>query len=275
VEMENQNETPTTSTLTDGQHREFRETGLLRLRGAIAASDVLAMRDRLWDALAKERQMRRDDPATWTSTRVHHFNALQRAGAYAKMASPTVLGALDDLFGPREWQRPLRWGTLLANFPSAPAKWDVPNQGWHVDLPAKAMHGHLFGAIVFAHLEKVVAGGGSTVVVTGTHRLIEQFVEREGSPALLRSPDSRKLLARSDRWLRDLSSRDQTGDRMHRFMDEGAIVNGVPLKVVEVTGDPGDVIVMHAWLLHAGAPNYSSSPRLTLHQAILRRSQTL
>ena len=273
MEIENHQQIATASTLTDAQRREFRETGLLRLRGAIPASDVDAMRDRLWDALAKERQMHRDDPHTWTASRLHHFNALQRAGAYAKMASPTVLGALDDLFGPREWQRPLRWGTLLANFPSAPDKWEVPNQGWHLDLPAKKMEGKLLGTIVFAHLETVVAGGGGTVVVTGSHRLIEEFVEREGSSALLRSPDSRKLLARCDPWLRDLSSREQTADRMRRFMDDGAIVNGVPLKVVEVTGDPGDVIFMHAWMLHAGAPNYSSSPRLRLHQAILRRSE--
>lgn len=277
MEMENQNQIATSATLTDAQHREFKEMGLLRLRGAIPASDVGAMCDRLWDALAKERQMYRDDPQTWISSRLHHFNALRRAGVYAKMASPTVLGALDDLFGPREWQHPLRWGTLLANFPgsppAAPDKWEVPNQGWHVDLPAKAMHGKLLGAIVFAHLDTVVPGGGGTVVVTGTHRLIEEFVERKGSPDLVRSHDSRKLLARSDPWLRDLSSHDQTGDRMYRFMHQGTVVDGVPLKVVEVTGDPGDVIFMHPWMLHARAPNYSSSPRLTLHQAIFRRSE--
>jgi hypothetical protein len=39
---------------------------------------------------------------------------------------------------------------------------------------------------------------------------------------------------------------------------------------VELSGAPGDVVLMHPWQLHAPAPNCGTSPRLLLSQSIVR-----
>jgi ectoine hydroxylase-related dioxygenase (phytanoyl-CoA dioxygenase family) len=36
------------------------------------------------------------------------------------------------------------------------------------------------------------------------------------------------------------------------------------VRVVELTGEPGDVVFMHPHLLHAAAPNRSDSPRFMI-----------
>lgn len=47
-------------------------------------------------------------------------------------------------------------------------------------------------------------------------------------------------------------------------MYDGIIIDGVPLRVVELTGEPGDVILMHSDCFHAVAPNRLTQPRMTL-----------
>jgi ectoine hydroxylase-related dioxygenase (phytanoyl-CoA dioxygenase family) len=41
-------------------------------------------------------------------------------------------------------------------------------------------------------------------------------------------------------------------------------VEGVPLKVMELTGQPGDAWLMDLRILHAAAPNGSDRPRLMI-----------
>jgi hypothetical protein len=45
-------------------------------------------------------------------------------------------------------------------------------------------------------------------------------------------------------------------------------VDGVPLQVEEITGEPGDVILMHPHALHDGSDNVLETPRLALTQTI-------
>lgn len=47
-------------------------------------------------------------------------------------------------------------------------------------------------------------------------------------------------------------------------MNDGAVVDGVPLRVVELTGEPGDVILMHCDCFHAATPNRLTEPRMML-----------
>lgn len=44
-------------------------------------------------------------------------------------------------------------------------------------------------------------------------------------------------------------------------MQEGATVDGVPLRVVEATGEPGDAIFCHPSILHAASYNRAEVPR--------------
>ena len=44
-------------------------------------------------------------------------------------------------------------------------------------------------------------------------------------------------------------------------MGSEALVEGVPLRVVELTGEPGDMVFCHPLLVHCGAPNRGAWPR--------------
>jgi hypothetical protein len=44
-------------------------------------------------------------------------------------------------------------------------------------------------------------------------------------------------------------------------MVEGAVVEGIRLSVLELTGERAEAILMHPWLLHAPAPNSTRKPR--------------
>lgn len=47
-------------------------------------------------------------------------------------------------------------------------------------------------------------------------------------------------------WLRgQWMAGDNDGDRIQRCMNDDTVIDGVPLRVVELTGEPGDVVLMH------------------------------
>ena len=71
-----------------------------------------------------------------------------------------------------------------------------------------------------------------------------------------------ECFARSHPWLAELSGKapDQ-GDRIRRFMEEGAVVDGVPVRVVELTGEPGDAVLTHPAICHCRSYNCSQTPR--------------
>jgi hypothetical protein len=49
--------------------------------------------------------------------------------------------------------------------------------------------------------------------------------------------------------------------RIAAFMDRETIVEGMPLRVVELTGEPGDMVFCHPVMVHRVAPNRGTRPR--------------
>ncbi len=47
-------------------------------------------------------------------------------------------------------------------------------------------------------------------------------------------------------------------------------MSGIPVQAVEFTGDPGDVIFMHPWIIHTASPNRSSRPRIVITERVPR-----
>jgi hypothetical protein len=60
-------------------------------------------------------------------------------------------------------------------------------------------------------------------------------------------------------------------NRVERFMIEGGHARGFPVRVEEMTGEPGDLIVMHPATLHTVAANALDRPRMMVVQALYRR----
>ena len=265
----NDRNNPGATGLTTEQRREFDDTGLLHLHNAIPEPLVCAMRENLWAELASKYHFLPDAPEAWQEGQVYGLQHVGRAGGFAGMMSPALCAALDDLFAPDGWERPAHWGTPLVTFPLRGRRWEVPHQTWHLDVYGGLGVQHVFEEVtVFAFLDSVCSEGGATLAVIGTHRLIHELsVGRQGK---IRSADGRRLLAATHTWLRDLWSEEFSETRKQRLMEEGAVVRGVTVKVVEITGQAGDIVVMHSSVLHNASLNCSRKPRMVVRQGVYR-----
>ncbi len=242
--------------LTLSQREEFDRHGVLRLPGALPADAVAAMRDRFWEFLSTQRGIDRHRRETWPVGAPRRLQALRRSGAFAGMASDSVRAALDDLLGAGGWQQPDRWGLPLVTFPAPDARWTVPTTGWHLD--SFGPEHDLPGVTVFAFLAPVAEHGGGTAVLTGSHRLVNRHVAATGT---WRPADVRAALAAAHPWLRDLwAGRSVAADA------------GPGVALCELTGDAGDMVLMHPRTLHAAAPNTAARPRMILVEIVGRVS---
>jgi len=255
--------------LTPEQRDEFRRVGILRLPGAIASRDAKEMCESVWSALRGRYDVRRNAPDTWGARRITGTHDLPKGAAFAQVGSPAVREALDDLLGRGNWEPPERWGSLLVTFPESREDWDVPRQSWHLDFPALRSLQGLFAVRLFTCLAKLPPGGGGTVFVAESHRLVQDLSRKEGVERL-KSADAREALIRSCSWVKELCSRDGTVGRVQQFMERCEVFDDVELRVVEMTGEPGDVLLTHPLLLHAPAKNCASVPRLALSSTVYR-----
>src|ERR1700724_1298234 len=95
---------------------------------------------------------------------------------------------------------------------------------------------------VFAHLAHVRPRGGGTLVVTGSHRLTTPSGPRAGNTPV-RSHEVKAYLSTVHPWLRGLWSTGGDTGRIHRYLTAGAVIDGVHVRVEELTGEPGDAVI--------------------------------
>ncbi|HZZ67547.1 MAG TPA: phytanoyl-CoA dioxygenase family protein [Phenylobacterium sp.] len=251
--------------LSPEQRRRFDDRGLVRLPGLVSQRASAEMADRLWAEMTRKDGVQRKAPATWTVERPAHFKNLQDTGAFKAMGSPGVRAALDDLMGAGRWAEPATWGLPLVCFPGGRRVWDVPFQSWHLDGPADP--GPALVGRVFLILEPLRPQGGGTLVALGSHRLARRLAEKARKQ--FSSGEIRKRLAAEHPWFAALMAPSPPGEaRTDRFM-RPTQVGGIECEVAEMTGDPGDVWLMHPNILHAGAPNVLDRPRLALTQFVM------
>lgn len=248
--------------LTQQQHVDFQQWGLLRLPAAVDAADAEQMCDRVWDFMASKHRIRRDDPATWTVERPRKFRALTRSGALDQIGSAPIRAALSELMPTRQRMQ----GQPLVTFPVPGQSWDVPTAAWHADwLPSCHGPDNLPGITVFVFLAPVRARGGGTAVLAGSHHLVARHIAADGKT---HSRDVEVALAKQYDWMHDLWDKGFRGDRGQRFMRDGAVLDGVPVRVVELTGEPGDAYLMRGDTLHTATPNCLDTPRMMALQLL-------
>lgn len=258
-----------TTVLSHQQLNEFGRNGILRVSGAIAGAEIESMSALVWNNLERRYPVRRGRPETWTSQRINGLHALDKSVTFQEIGSAKVCQVLNDLLGSGNWQRPTRWGSLLIAFPEPVETWEVPCTSWHLDLPASDSQEESLAVRLFTCLQPLRHRGGATLAVAGSHLLVEDLARRNAGRRL-RSADVRAALIRNYSWIKALCSHSETADRIGRFMNASSDVNGAELRVIEITGERGDVFLVHPLILHAPSTNCAAVPRMVLSTFIYR-----
>jgi ectoine hydroxylase-related dioxygenase (phytanoyl-CoA dioxygenase family) len=144
----------------------------------------------------------------------------------------------------------------------------VPHSNWHLDYQPHADLTRVDALQTFAFILPSQPGGGATVAIAGSHRLAAQLAAAGGANFDSHSAHVSKALQRMDPWFRELCTPGEAEQRRKNLMDAPTTIHGVEIRVVEFTGEPGDLIVMHPWLLHSIAPNVNQTPRMMLAQQV-------
>ena len=134
-------------------------------------------------------------------------------------------------------------------------EWEVPRSIWHLDMPRSAAMGAP-GPEMFTFVNKVEPKGGGTLVLAGSHHLLNDV-------EYLSSKNVKRRLKRHT-YFRELTGKGV--DDRSRFLEEVGNIDNVPVKVVELTGDPGDVYFVDLRLLHSLGANTSDQPRMMIAQ---------
>jgi len=260
--------------LTDAELREFDELGLVRLPQAFSRDDARAMEESIW-RFAERAGMVRDDPSTWLPGQlVGASPKLKRRPKFQTTWTEPVTSAIGQLLD-GAWDGP-RPNGLLVSFPTPGVPWRVPHLLWHPDYSLRHVHPPLFGVKTYGIINHIEPGGGATCVIAGSHRVLARFVATLPPEVLARKKgfqqaNVRGKLMRSHPWLEELSRDDGTDpDRNARFFTDGD-VDGCRVRVVELTGEPGDVYLSHPWTLHAIATNAGDRPRMMVSRNLYRR----
>jgi Phytanoyl-CoA dioxygenase (PhyH) len=253
-----------TFTLTNQHREDFERTGLLRLEGLLSADRVNRAREAvlrplerlgLWRDGAWRLDSRPKPQWPDAGLKVSRVIGNRRPELEALIEEPALSAAVDMLLEGRPFDRGIyKRPQLLFTLPNAET-WTLP-AGWHLDVPRLAS-GEAPGVQLFTFLDAVGPGGGGTLVITGSHRLLNDGRFHKTGKVM------RAL--RREAFFRDLCSGALDGGDL-----PGGAVGDVPLQVVELTGAPGDAWLMDLRLLHTGAPNAAERPRMMATHRFLR-----
>jgi hypothetical protein len=249
------------TTLTSADIRRFERDGYVVVRQAFSRADGLTMERLWWRELAGAHGLRRDDRSSWHQI-PGDLKAAKRDPAQARILTARVRGVLDDLLGHAAWSPPRDWGRPLVTFPE-PGAWQVPARLWHWDNPCELHLDHPRALFVVSFIGPVAPRGGGTLILSGSPRLLIQQ-ERQLPASRPREFGARlwERFHRSHPWLMALTGQTPSpADRIAAFMDSETTVDGVPLRVAELTGEPGDMVFCHPVMVHCVAPNRGTRPR--------------
>ena len=249
------------TTLTPADLERFERDGYVVVRQAFPRADALDMEQRWWRELEDAHGIRAGDRSSWHQIQ-GDLKAAKRDRIQARILTERVSGVLDELLGPAAWLPPRDWGRAIATFPRSGA-WELPTRLWHWDNPSDPHLDRPRGLFVVSFIGPVAPGGGGTLILSGSPRLVIQHDRR------LSASQRRELggsvwerFGRQHPWLMALTGQAPSpADRAAAFMNTGAIVDGVPLRVVELTGEPGDMVFCHPVMVHCAAPNRGTRPR--------------
>jgi len=232
---------PELKVFNETEIEQFLTDGYVILRGAFSRDAAQAVRDELW----KTMELDPDDPGTWTKAQVH-LKTILKGPLAEQVFTPRLLDAFDDLMGIGRWNYEPALGYWPISFPGfETSPWQAPEFGWHVD--GEHFHHHvnarnqgLLSIFLFSNIE---LGDGGTALSLGSHRIAARILE-DAEPDGLTVYELLKL------------------------------VNQYPReRVMETTGEVGDVALMHPFMSHARSANTGNRVRFICNPCFSLKKQ--
>ncbi|QHW30568.1 hypothetical protein GZH47_06675 [Paenibacillus rhizovicinus] len=271
--------------LTEEQVQHFIDKGWVKIENAYPRDAALNVQEFLWDELAK-RGIQKEDSGTWTEPVV-------RLGNYVHpvmdgLNSERLTGAIEDLLGEGRWESGkdmtgVMWGGYIINFgPEVPGGWHY--DGSHFRHYLDSWEQGLLLVCLFSSVKK---GGSGTLVAEGSHNIVAnmlaQHPEGLGLGEAIRECNKHPWLAElvgkkpvSDDIYADEPKQEKKSKKEHlaKFMDTAyEDPAGYSLRVVESTGEPGDMIICHPFLYHAPSDNELGVPRFMCNRVAPTRER--
>lgn len=254
--------------LTQDQKTELRERGVLFLPGLLPPAAYTPARDAVRAKLAKQGlwdgrcwQIDSADCPAWPGAGPIG-KSLKKLKATEALITPELRSLMCELLGgnsDRPFERYMTYPQILFSLPHG-IDWFLPHSIWHVDMPGIAGIDEP-GYQMFTFLEPTAHGEGGTLVAAGSHRFANP---RKG---IRKSKNIKHTLKRHEPFQRLLAK--DAPDRL-RLFEEGEDAGGVPVRVRELTGEPGDVWLMDMRSLHTIAPNSGSTPRIMVTERFVQ-----
>ena len=248
------------------QINQFIERGHVTLAGAFDPEQALKAQSFLWERLALQ-GVQREDRSTWSQPMVHIRESYPDE-VFQKCDTTLLNDAVEELVGQGRWRDKGKisyWGWWPVNFSlGGDRPWTVPSSGWHWD-GIQFRHSVTApdqGLLMLCLFSEIGPRGGGTVIAEGSHHVVARFLNEHREGIELR--DAMPACNKAHPWLSALTSSEGQSpqERVARFMDEEFVDDhGTRLRVVETTGQPGDVIFCHPFLYHAAAQNHAGVPR--------------
>lgn len=227
--------------LTDEQAEHFLERGFVTVRGAFDAASARQWLDDAWVRFGYDR----NDPRSWVEKRIHLSS---RSRVDARTFAPAAWRCAMDLAGGEDRVLlPWLWGdSFIANLGVGDDRpWQPPSPavgGWHkdgdfflhfLDSPEQAL-------LTFVLWTDMLPKGGGTFVAADSVPVVARFLAEHPEGVLPDDFDYAELIGQC----RDF---------------------------VEMTGDAGDVVLLHPFTLHATSQNVLGVSRLITNPAMALR----
>lgn len=239
---------------------EFAERGVVRLDGAFDAVAATRIRDVVWHYADRKVGLQYDEPASWPRGWLPiSWKGLKHSRVFdVFLDNPSVVTALGAIFGPEGWQRPKPGAQVLLTLPGA-GPWTMPD-AWHMDCGFEQPTWPVSAVKAFGFFGDVGSFGGGTLVLAGSHRLVDAYRSGFDEPPAGGKPNWQRFLRRYPP-LSDLLTAGALSDHGRSLVGERFDIEGVPIQVIELEDRPGDVVLTHLHVFHCGSPNTTDSPR--------------
>jgi hypothetical protein len=246
----------------------FADRGVVRLDRAFSPEAAARIHDVVWRYAERKAGVSPDDPSSWPDDRHLRISwkGLKRNRAFGVVIeNADVRAALDAVFGPDRWQPPKPGAQVLVSLPAA-GPWGLPD-GWHMDCGFERPTWPVFAVKLFAFFGDVAPQGGGTMLLPGTHRLVDRYRSATDDPPGGGKQNWQPFLRRHPP-LGDLLTGATRPDLGRSLVGTTHEIDGVPVDVAELTGAPGDVVVTHLHVFHSASPNTNGTPRQMLGKPV-------